>query len=180
MGWWGFPIPYSLAEREYCAENLPAGPCGACLVRPVPAPQPPVVPLNRHGPGIPRTRRQAAHRPALRFRGSSTVSQQSSRLAGSQRDVELVEWDGQPLAAGLDVRFLARPAIEEGRNPEMIRQTAQHSGFVRRKESLGDRLPCKVRPDVLDINTHFALPCHRIQRQPMRVAQVEAQPFLSD
>ena len=56
------------------------------------------------------------------------------RLTRSHRDLELIQRDGEPAAAGFDVSLLTRPAAEERRRLLLLRERAETSLFARRED----------------------------------------------
>src|SRR5712692_8048463 len=56
---------------------------------------------------------ESLKRPARDFFSIATIGEQRRGSIRRKRHVELIEWKRESLAAGFDVRFFARPAIEE-------------------------------------------------------------------
>src|SRR5579862_4050810 len=81
-------------------------------------------------------RREGSKRPAPGI-ALVTALQERRRLARRQRNRKRVGRDRQPKPHSLQVRFLARPAIEEGFVPLPGRKVSQRLHLERRKEAFG-------------------------------------------
>src|SRR3954471_15849077 len=63
---------------------------------------------------------EVEERPAPRLLRPARDGEQAGRLPRGQRDVESIQGQGEPLAGGLHVRFLAGPAAEDRLQPLLL------------------------------------------------------------
>jgi hypothetical protein len=106
----------------------------------------------------------------------SAVEARAQHTGGSpgRTVVEGVEGQAQPIAPGLEERFLARPAREEGGQPA-LGDAQQLLALAGREEPLGQVQGGGVRPQGLQVHADVAIEHHGQERQAPRVREVEAQ-----
>src|SRR5713226_2707235 len=131
--------------------------------------------LNRKCRRVSRRWSQSLKRPARDFSCVATISEQRRRRIRGKRYVELIEWERESLATGLDVRFFASPAIEKcfrlefrGKRPELIH-------FRPRKEALGNLIGRKITTHKFNIHTYVAVARECQQRDFMGMRKIESQ-----
>jgi hypothetical protein len=81
----------------------------------------------------------------------------------------------EPLATGLDDRFLADPQGEERLGAIGFRQASKVAHLGRGEEVLGDAAVVDARPDPLDVDAHVAAAGDRDQGDACRAGGAEAQ-----
>ena len=142
--------------------------------RPAPAAELPAGALHRDGRGVAVGHAQFAQAPA-RHAAFIVAAQQCGRLARHKRHVEARERTRETFAAGLDVRLLARPAVEESLPLQLGRQGEQRLDFERREVMTRELSAVNLCTHVFDVNADRAREREGVEREAVRVGQVEVE-----
>ncbi len=94
---------------------------------------------------------------------------------GRELEREGAQRQGEAHAAGLDVRLLQRPVVEERPVPVGLRDAGQRAGLGLGEIALGDVQAGRPAADVLDVDADIARQRHRAGNQSVGMRQVEAQ-----
>src|SRR5712692_10011204 len=118
---------------------------------------------------------ESLKRPARDFFSIATIGEQRRGSIRRKRHVELIEWKRESLAAGFDVRFFARPAIEECLGLEFRGNRLKLIHFRPREKALGNVIGREITAHKFNVNTYveFARDCE--QRHFMRMRKIESQ-----
>src|SRR5712692_8345594 len=131
--------------------------------------------LNRKCRRVSRRGRERLKRPARNFSSIATISEQRRRRIRRKRHVELIEWKRESLAAGFDVRFFARPAIEECFGLELRGDRRKLIHFRPRKEAFGNLIGRKITTHKFNVHTYVAVARECQQRDFMGMRKIESQ-----
>src|SRR5712691_9222712 len=114
--------------------------------------------LDSESCSVPAAGRQLLQCPTFRFRGVNAIGDENCRNAWSQRNIELIEREGQAFAARLDVRFLACPAVKKCCGPKFMRDLSKCKILCARKEMFGNFIAGEFSSQKLDINADLSAP----------------------
>ena len=114
---------------------------------------------------VARRRDEARDIQAPHLCGAARGPKERGRGRGSERDVEPVEGQPQPVSSGFDIRFLARPAVIKRLDPSPGRQRNQHRGLGGREKARAEAHYVPIRADLLEVDAHASAYRHREQRQ---------------
>ena len=100
-------------------------------------------------------------------------AQRSRRFGRRQRDVDLIQWPRQPIAACFEVRLFTGPTVKKCCLTPVWRKRLERCMLARRENTFGDPLGIRDAADALQIDADVSGARHCVKDQPMRVRQIE-------
>src|SRR5262249_43505595 len=118
---------------------------------------------------------EAAEGPAGGVVGGPARGEEEGGFPGTQRHVELVEREGEPLSLRLDEGLFAGPTGEEPIVALLFREGLEGGDLGGREEAFRQARPVGEGTDLLHVDPHLPLAGEGVEGQLARVRDVEPQ-----